>query len=456
MQFSTLAPAGASLVRKHWNAWSLPCQPAWLRSLEKKQVKYVFDLETMPHSRASMPSRFHSSIVRTGNCGFPLKLYQAWHRFFFSKRSFKLLHGSLDSQHDMCSMPKVQKEPIPLTTSPTGLYLLNMMDICPLDETAFSHSDSSLCSSTLKSGVNLTSGVQVVRGNEVDGVNPFPSAAPKLSARPPTTRSFRSRDQPWVSSGFPVTRHSHANDGDHSRDHHRGHPASAHAATSDLCAPAGKGGECHRSGLRARCDDTKPVVGDDATDPGSKDSLGCPERRGDQSKAQSRTCGKIGKQGFRPFCLSRKRDEESAGAKPSFEPTSKSSTIITSQAASWQEIEEVEEIVVQESVTAIVQPMPTSRGGVPPAPTLPLPGNLTLAEWGTNVINFGRKHKGKTYASVMQQDPSYLQWSLARYGSLMPEHQDFVRYGQLWMKEVGNDLWGSKIFMMKCRPPEPC
>lgn len=113
---------------------------------------------------------------------------------------------------------------------------------------------------------------------------------------------------------------------------------------------------------------------------------------------------------------------------------------ITSQAASWQEIEEVEEIVVQESVTAIVQPMPTSRGGVPPAPTLPLPGNLTLAEWGTNVINFGRKHKGKTYASVMQQDPTYLQWSLARYGSLMPEHQDFVRYGQLWMKEVGNDL----------------
>ena len=92
---------------------------------------------------------------------------------------------------------------------------------------------------------------------------------------------------------------------------------------------------------------------------------------------------------------------------------------ITSQAASWQEIEEVEEIVAQESLTAIVQPMPTSRGGVPPAPTLPLPGNLTLAEWGTNVIKFGRKHKGKTYASVMQQDPNYLQWSLARYGSLM-------------------------------------
>ena len=45
-----------------------------------------------------------------------------------------------------------------------------------------------------------------------------------------------------------------------------------------------------------------------------------------------------------------------------------------------------------------------------------------------------------------------MQWSLARYGSLMPEHQDFVRYGQLWMKEVGNDLWGSKVLMKKCKP----
>lgn len=244
--------------------------------------------------------------------------------FLFPKRAFKLLHGSLDSQHDMCWMAKVQKEPIPLATSPTGLYLLNMMDICPLAESAFSHSDFIFCSSKTKLGVNLTSGVQVVRGNEVDGVNQFPSAALELSARPPPTRSFRSRDQSCVSSGFPLTRYSHANHGDHSQDHHRGHPA---FATSDFCAPAGKAGECHRSGLRARCDDTKPTVGDDATDPGSKDSFGCPERRGDQSKAQSRTCGKIGKQGFRPFCLSRKPDEESSSAKHSFEPTPKSSTI---------------------------------------------------------------------------------------------------------------------------------
>ena len=104
------------------------------------------------------------------------------------------------------------------------------------------------------------------------------------------------------------------------------------------------------------------------------------------------------------------------------------------------EIEEVEEILVQESLTTTSTPVMATRSVVPPAPTLPLPGNLTLDQWGTNVVNFGRKHKGKTFAAVMHQDAGYLQWSLARYGSLTPEHQDFVRYGQLWMKEVGNDL----------------
>jgi hypothetical protein len=114
---------------------------------------------------------------------------------------------------------------------------------------------------------------------------------------------------------------------------------------------------------------------------------------------------------------------------------------VVSQAASWEEIEEVEEIVIQQNLQSVPLTMASNRSSqVPPAPTLPLPGHLSLEEWGSSTTNFGRKHKGKTFATVMQQDPGYLSWSLARYASLMPEHQDFVRYGQLWMKEVGNDL----------------
>ena len=114
---------------------------------------------------------------------------------------------------------------------------------------------------------------------------------------------------------------------------------------------------------------------------------------------------------------------------------------VVSQAASWEEIEEVEEILIQQNLQGVPLTMASNRSQqVPPAPTLPLPGHLSLEEWGSNTINFGRKHKGKTFATVMQQDPGYLNWSLARYASLMPEHQDFVRYGQLGMKEVGNEL----------------
>ena len=56
--------------------------------------------------------------------------------FLFSKKAFKMLHGSLDSRTDQCFMRKVQDGPIKLVTSPTGLYLINMIDICVQSETA--------------------------------------------------------------------------------------------------------------------------------------------------------------------------------------------------------------------------------------------------------------------------------------------------------------------------------
>ena len=114
---------------------------------------------------------------------------------------------------------------------------------------------------------------------------------------------------------------------------------------------------------------------------------------------------------------------------------------VVSQAASWQEIEAEEEtILVQEMALSVPVELTQGRASVPPAPTLPLPGNLTISEWGTNMINFGRKHKGKTFSEVMEKDPGYLQWSLARYGSLMPEHQDFCRFGQLWLTHNHNEI----------------
>ena len=89
-------------------------------------------------------------------------------------------------------------------------------------------------------------------------------------------------------------------------------------------------------------------------------------------------------------------------------------------------------MMIQQNIQMTPVTEPNIRGA-PPVPTMPLPGNLTLEEWGSNVISFGRKHKGKSFETVMRLDPGYFHWSLARYSSLMPEQQDFVRFGQLWM-----------------------
>jgi hypothetical protein len=107
---------------------------------------------------------------------------------------------------------------------------------------------------------------------------------------------------------------------------------------------------------------------------------------------------------------------------------------VISHAATWEEIEEIEEVMIQQNVQMTPVTEPTNRGA-PPVPTMPLPGNLTLEEWGSNLISFGRKHKGKSFEAEMRQDPGYFHWNLARYSSLMPEQQDFVRFGQLWMSK---------------------
>ncbi|CAK9026419.1 unnamed protein product [Durusdinium trenchii] len=56
----------------------------------------------------------------------------------------------------------------------------------------------------------------------------------------------------------------------------------------------------------------------------------------------------------------------------------------------------------------------------------PLPPALA---WGTKVINWGKKHKGRhMYSNVRIEDPGYVQWLIQRFGSLIPEQKDYVSY----------------------------
>ena len=99
---------------------------------------------------------------------------------------------------------------------------------------------------------------------------------------------------------------------------------------------------------------------------------------------------------------------------------------VVSQAASWQEIEAEEEtILVQEMALSVPVELNQSRTSVPPAPTLPLPGNLTISEWGANMITFGRKPKGE---DLLRSDGEGSRISAMELGPLRVPHAGASRF----------------------------
>lgn len=117
--------------------------------------------------------------------------------------------------------------------------------------------------------------------------------------------------------------------------------------------------------------------------------------------------------------------------------------------ASVIEWSEEESFILEEtaSVTDRVVPVnfptrsPTTRPRVNPTPKSlagtvnPRSRGMTIQEWGNMLVTWGRKHRGKTFRQVMDEDWGYYLWSQPRFGSLPPEHQDFCRYCQVRLEE---------------------
>lgn len=105
------------------------------------------------------------------------------------------------------------------------------------------------------------------------------------------------------------------------------------------------------------------------------------------------------------------------------------------------EEEEAELVMDQDGHPLLESPQTPSLRGLPvvTAPTTPpmlgvigLPERpLSLAEWGQKTIVWGKKHKGRNYLQVLREDPGYYTWSLARFASLPPNQQDFVKFCQV-------------------------
>ena len=93
-------------------------------------------------------------------------------------------------------------------------------------------------------------------------------------------------------------------------------------------------------------------------------------------------------------------------------------TVVSSRVTNWQVLEESEEEVIVDIDGRRMEVSPA----VPVLPVSSAPraaAQMTIGDWGQVRIGWGKKHN---------RDPGYFQWANARYGSLSPEIQDFVRY----------------------------
>ena len=214
--------------------------------------------------------------------------------FLFSKRAFKMLHGSLDSKTDQCHMSKVQKTPIALATSPTGLYLINMLDICYFDEIAMYQetvSTETSCSFQSKSkwGNLGCKTSNIVKSKEVDGDNHFRQATVTHRPKFQRCRSFHSSEHTNSFQRSAVSADHDAANGQCVEINRRGSHSSAHFAPADLREPAGKTRGDFRDGDREQPGDAHATPGDDETDSAPKCFAGVPQGRDQQSEEDSRT-----------------------------------------------------------------------------------------------------------------------------------------------------------------------
>ncbi|CAL1156364.1 unnamed protein product [Cladocopium goreaui] len=76
---------------------------------------------------------------------------------------------------------------------------------------------------------------------------------------------------------------------------------------------------------------------------------------------------------------------------------------------------------------------------------MPIPTAVPFEEWGTHLVTWGKKHKGKNFETTIREDPQYFEWCQSRFLSLTPEMQDFVRYGQMRLSRLAAQREAAEI-----------
>ena len=220
--------------------------------------------------------------------------------FLFSKKAFKMLQGSLDTRTDQCVLSKVQDKPIQLQTSPTGLYLIDMLDICQGDATAFTHAEAKQCSSDRSHpqfGVSCSNGdkLELSKSKQflgsVVGVSQLMQDSATSDKRFLRVRDFRSKNQVTTFPQHSTAVCHHAANGQCTQDHCRSPDPASHHAVADPTATTREAGDPCRDGDRERAGGPCSPSGHDAPDSTTRRHTGSPPRGGGSAKENTRKEG---------------------------------------------------------------------------------------------------------------------------------------------------------------------
>ena len=186
--------------------------------------------------------------------------------FLFSKKAFKMLHGMLDAQNDTCKLRRVQHEDIPLAISPTGLYLLNMLDICVTEDVAFTTEFlGSPVNQVTSNGEKLESTCGKQADDHSNSTTDHCEAQPK--------RAFRAKPKLTSTDAVPSERQDAAHGFDF-EDSGRFSDSTAHAASSSVCSPVGEARDHVRERAGSRPGRVPTAPRDDARAPEAKSHAG--------------------------------------------------------------------------------------------------------------------------------------------------------------------------------------
>eukprot|EP00435_Cladocopium_sp_Y103_P075146 s308_g54.t1 len=314
--------------------------------------------------------------------------------FLLSIKAMKSLGAKIDLVNESCYLETLQRS-LPLKTNSTGLYVIDVADLChvPSSHVEAAHTVSSAHCIPAPPGLSLvTCADHAIASRGVGGFPPAGGGDPRESSGSlhhvvhHDEGSGSRRDCVGWGDGADPPIGERGQESTH--EDHRAQP-SDHASTD---APSSS------EPLQPGWTTVRRVGGRGDGSHGTEAQM-IAASMGPSQAAPAHTSSA-------PIALGPKATPQTCGGKKNMKIAGINIPGLPSQAAGSNMIES--NAAVNNQQLALTQ--------------------ATLDSWGNKVITWGKKHKGATYVTTYEGDCGYVQWILARTGSLSSDLEDFANY----------------------------